>query len=150
MSAPVAPGGPRVNPGSLLAAAVAGLLFGIGLMVSGMTVPAKVVGFLDPTRGWDPSLGFVMAGAIAVNAVAFALIKRRSAPWFDVKFHLPTRRDLDVGLVVGAAIFGVGWGLGGLCPGPGLVGAAAGSEAALQFVAAMLVGMLAQHGWSRR
>jgi uncharacterized protein len=150
VSAVVAPGGARIRVMALVAAGVAGLLFGVGLMVAGMTTPAKVVGFLDVTRGWDPSLGFVMAGAIAVNTVAFRLILRRRAPWFDGAFHLPTRRDLDVGLVVGAAIFGVGWGLGGLCPGPGLVSAAAGSAPALQFVAAMLVGMLAQHGWSRR
>lgn len=140
-------------PGSLapvFTAGLAGLLFGVGLLVAGMTVPAKVIAFLDPLRSWDPSLGFVMAGAIAVYSLALRLMRGRSSPWLDTAFHLPTRRDLDIGLVAGAAIFGVGWGLGGLCPGPGLVGAAAGSEAALQFVAAMLVGMLAQHGWSRR
>lgn len=138
----------RVMP--LVTAALAGLVLGVGLLVSGMTMPAKVVGFLDPTRAWDPSLGFVMAGAIAAYSLGLRLVRGRKAPWLDTTFHLPTRRDLDIGLVAGSAIFGVGWGLGGLCPGPGLVGAAAGSQAALQFVAAMLVGMLAQHGWSRR
>ena len=136
---------------NLALALLAGAVFGAGLLVSGMTKPAKVIGFLDVTRGWDPSLGFVMAGAAAVFAVAFRVVsRRRRDPWFDVAFHLPTRRDVDLGLVAGSAIFGVGWGLGGLCPGPGLVAAAAGSSTGLLFVAAMVIGMLAQHGLARR
>lgn len=150
MSAGVACGG-RCQAASIALAAVVGLAFGAGLLLSGMTAPAKVIGFLDVRGGWDPSLGLVMAGAIAVYAPLARWIQRaRRAPWTDVAFHLPTRRDLDGKLVVGAAIFGVGWGLGGLCPGPGVVAAAAGRETGLLFVAAMLVGMLAQHGWVRR
>jgi len=129
----------------LVVAAVAGAVFGAGLLISGMTDPAKVIAFLDVTRGWDPSLAFVMGGAVAVNLVATRWILGRAQPWFDARFHVPTRRDLDAPLLLGAAIFGIGWGLGGLCPGPGLVVAAAGSTAGLAFVAAMVVGMLIQH-----
>jgi uncharacterized protein len=132
-------------------AVVSGMLFGIGLLLSGMTQPAKVIAFLDVTRAWDPSLGFVMASAVAVYSVTLHLLRAgRNAPWFDTAFHLPTRRDIDAGLLIGAAIFGIGWGLGGLCPGPALVAAAAGSQSALLFVIAMLVGMSAQHAVSRR
>jgi hypothetical protein len=135
----------------LVLAALAGLLFGAGLLVSGMTQPIKVIGFLDVTRAWDPSLAFVMGGAVLVNALAFWWVaSRRAAPWLDRAFHLPTRRDVDLPLVAGAAIFGIGWGLGGFCPGPGLVSAAAGSESGAAFVAAMLVGMLVQHLGARR
>lgn len=137
--------GTRCRTMSIVIAGLAGALFGAGLLVSGMTDPAKVVAFLDVVGGWDPSLAFVMGGAVMVNMVAFRLIARRSDPWFDTKFHLPTRRDIDRPLVVGAALFGVGWGLGGLCPGPGLVSAASGSTAGVAFVAAMLAGMYAQH-----
>ena len=151
MSAGVATCGRRCAVASFVLATVVGAVMGVGLLVSGMTDPAKVVGFLDVTRGWDPSLGFVMGGAIAVYAPLMRLVQRfRKTPWVDTAFHLPTRRDIDVGLVAGAAIFGVGWGLGGLCPGPGVVAAAAGSSTGILFVVAMLVGMLAQHGWVRR
>jgi uncharacterized membrane protein YedE/YeeE len=136
---------------SIVLAAVAGALFGAGLLVSGMTQPAKVIAFLDVARGWDPSLAFVMGGAVVVNALAFWAVRRtRGEPWFDGAFHVPTRADIDAPLLAGAAIFGIGWGLGGLCPGPGLVVAAAGSATGLAFVAAMLVGMLAQHLTKRR
>ncbi|HVK82936.1 MAG TPA: YeeE/YedE family protein [Kofleriaceae bacterium] len=131
---------------SLFVAAVAGVLFGAGLLLSGMTQPARVIGFLDPTGAWDPTLAFVMGGAIAVYAVAHRLILRRSgAPWFELRFHVPERRALDLQLVVGAALFGIGWGLAGMCPGPGIVAAAAGSMDALVFVVAMLVGMHGRH-----
>jgi uncharacterized membrane protein YedE/YeeE len=151
VSATPATCGARCHFISIAVAVLAGGLFGAGLLLGGMTDPAKVIGFLDVTRGWDPSLGFVMGGAVAVYALVFHLVRRRrNDPWFDVAFHLPTRRDIDLGLVAGAAIFGVGWGLGGLCPGPGLVAAAAGSSTGLLFVAAMIVGMLAQHGAARR
>jgi uncharacterized protein len=130
---------------SLVLAALVGLAFGAGLLLAGMTVPAKVIGFLDVTGRWDPSLAFTMGGAVLVYAVAFRWIRHhRTRPWFDVGFHLPSRRDVDGSLVAGAAIFGVGWGLGGLCPGPGLVGAAAGSTSAATFVAAMIAGKLFQ------
>lgn len=134
---------------SLVLAGLAGALFGAGLLISGMTQPAKVIGFLDSTRGWDPSLAFVMAGAAGVYAVLFRTIRRRRRPWLDLAFHVPTRRDLDLPLILGAAIFGIGWGLGGLCPGPGIVAAASGSGTGLAFVAAMLAGMYAQHRMTR-
>ena len=136
--------GARCRTMSILLAAVTGALFGAGLLISGMTQPARVIGFLDVTRAWDPTLAFVMGGAVIVYAFAFRAISvRRIDPWFDIKFHLPTRRDIDLPLVGGAALFGIGWGLGGLCPGPGLVSAAAGSGSAIAFVIAMLVGMVA-------
>lgn len=126
-------------------AALAGALFGAGLVISGMTQPARILGFLDPLDGWDPSLAFVMAGAVAVYAVAYAVIRRRARPWFDAQFHVPARADIDAPLVLGAAVFGIGWGLGGLCPGPGIVAAAGGSLSALVFVLAMLAGMYLRH-----
>lgn len=148
MSAPAC--GRRCAVMSIVLAAAAGALFGAGLLISGMTQPAKVIGFLDVTRGWDPSLGFVMGGAVVVYALLFRLARRRRRePWFDAAFHLPTRSDIDLPLIVGSAVFGAGWGLGGLCPGPGLVAAAGGSVPALAFVIAMLAGMLAQHQVSR-
>jgi uncharacterized membrane protein YedE/YeeE len=143
--------GRRCRLASTALAAVAGALFGAGLLVSGMAQPAKVIGFLAVGPSWDPSLAFVMGGAVAVYALAFAWIRRRRRePWFDGMFHLPTRRDIDAPLVIGAAVFGLGWGLGGYCPGPGLVAAAGGSTSALAFVAAMLIGMLLQSRTTRR
>lgn len=129
---------------SRAAAVLAGILFGVGLGISGMTLPSKVTGFLDIAGAWDPSLAFVMVGAIAVHFVAYRLVMRRSSPLFDTKFHLPTRKDIDARLVVGAAIFGVGWGLGGFCPGPGLVSAASGATAAIVFVFGMVVGIFGE------
>ncbi len=130
---------------SLASSMLAGALFGAGLLLSGMTQPAKIIGFLNPTSNWDPSLAFVMGGAVMVYSLVFRLIRRgRRTPWFDKTFHLPTRSDLDLPLIGGAALFGVGWGLGGYCPGPGLVSAAAGSGSGLLFLGAMLVGMLVQ------
>lgn len=125
-----------------LAAIFAGALFGVGLGVSGMTRPKKVVGFLDLAGAWDASLAFVMLGAIAVHLVAYRLLRRRTSPLFDTKFHLPTRSDIDRRLVLGGALFGVGWGLGGFCPGPGIVAAASGAPAAVAFVVAMTAGVL--------
>jgi uncharacterized membrane protein YedE/YeeE len=143
--------GVRCRTMSIALALVAGALFGAGLLVSGMTEPARVIGFLDVAHGWDPSLGFVMAGAVAVYAAGFRWIRRaRTEPWFDGIFHLPTRRDVDPALLAGSALFGVGWGLGGLCPGPGLVAAASGSLTGLAFVASMIAGMLIARGVTRR
>lgn len=123
-------------------AGLAGALFGAGLLISGMTQPARVIGFLDVTREWDPTLAFVMGGAVLVYAVVYRwLVKHRPSPWFRDLFHLPARRQIDRPLVIGAALFGIGWGLGGLCPGPGLVAAAAGNGSAFLFVLAMLLGM---------
>lgn len=127
----------------LLSALLVGLLFGVGLLVSGMTDPAKVIGFLDVTGVWDPSLGFVMAGAIAVGFFAFRAAGRRGRSFLGGALHVPTRRDIDARLLAGSAVFGVGWGLAGFCPGPAVTSLGAGRVEAAVFVAAMLAGMLA-------
>jgi uncharacterized membrane protein YedE/YeeE len=128
---------------SAAAAFVAGLVFGIGLLVSGMTDPGKVQGFLDVAGAWDPSLAFVMAGAIAVGFFAFALAKRRAQAFLGAAMRLPQRRDIDARLVGGSIVFGIGWGLAGFCPGPALVSLGSGEAKAAVFVAGMLAGMLA-------
>jgi uncharacterized membrane protein YedE/YeeE len=120
---------------------LAGLVFGLGLIVSGMANPAKVIGFLNLAGPWDPSLAFVMAGAIAVGAVAFFVARRRSVSLLGAAMKLPTARDIDRRLVLGSLVFGVGWGLAGFCPGPALVALGMGEFKAMVFVAAMLVGM---------
>ena len=124
-----------------LAAFVAGLIFAVGLALGGMTLPGKVTAFLDIFGDWDPSLALVMLGAITVHAVLYRVIRRHSSPLFAPTFSTPTRRDLDFRLVGGAALFGVGWGLGGFCPGPAVTSLASGQPSILIFVAAMLVGM---------
>ena len=124
-------------------ALLSGVIFALGLAVSGMTQAEKVVGFLNFFRGWDPSLMFVMGGAIAVHAVAWRLIKRRPSPLFSGRFLVPTRRDLDARLLVGAAIFGVGWGLGGFCPGPGIASMVTAAPSVAVFIVTMLVGNFA-------
>lgn len=121
-----------------------GALFAVGLGVSGMTKPSKVAGFLDIAGAWDASLAFVMIGAIAVHFVAYRVVTRRPSPLFDANYHVPTRKDIDRRLVLGAALFGVGWGLGGFCPGPALVTAGSGSLGALVFVAGMTIGVLVE------
>ena len=120
---------------------LAGLVFGIGLMVSGMANPAKVLGFLDLFGRWDPSLALVMGGAVAVSAVAFAIARRRSASLLGATLKLPTARQIDRRLVMGSVLFGIGWGIAGFCPGPALVALGMGEAKALVFVAAMLAGM---------
>lgn len=132
-----------------LAAGFAGAIFGLGLAVSGMTKPSKVIAFLDVTGAWDASLAFVMGGAIAVHAVALRLVLARKSPVFGQRFDLPTRKDIDVRLVLGAAIFGVGWGLGGFCPGPGLVTAASGSLSAILFAVGLTAGVLVEQATAR-
>jgi uncharacterized membrane protein YedE/YeeE len=137
--------GSHEQPRSLLEvflAFVSGLLFAVGLAIAGMTQPAKVIGFLDVAGSWDPSLAFVMIGAIAVYFVANRLVQRRAAPLVGAVFHLPNRRDLEPRLVVGAGMFGIGWGLAGYCPGPGLSALGTGRFHALMFVASMAAGML--------
>lgn len=120
----------------------AGLTFAAGLCLSGMTRTAKVIGFLDVTGRWDPSLAFVMVGAIAVSVVAFRLAARRRAPLWAARFELPdTRRPIDAPLILGASLFGVGWGLAGICPGPALVGLASGQPGAIVFALSMLAGI---------
>ena len=122
---------------------ISGLLFGFGLLLSGMADPAKVQNFLDVFGTWDPSLAFVMGGAIAVTMPGFWLVIRRNKPFFNDVFHLPSRTDLDARLITGAAIFGVGWGLGGFCPGPAITALPLAAEGSLVFVATMLTGMAA-------
>ncbi len=134
---------------SLVFPFVSGGLFGTGLLVAGMTRPERVTGFLDVFGTWNPTLAFVMVGAIGIHALALRLVLRKESPLFGEKFHLPTRKDVDVKLVLGSAIFGLGWGLGGYCPGPGLVSAAGLSLPAVVFVLAMLVGMTIEHHTSK-
>lgn len=124
-----------------LTALAAGALFALGLGISGMTQPAKVQGFLDVTGRWDPTLAFVMLGAVAVHFVLYRLVRRRCAPLFAERFDVPTRRDLTLRLAAGAALFGVGWGLSGQCPGPAITNLATGASTALVFVGAMALGM---------
>ena len=119
----------------------AGMLFAIGLGIGGMTQPERVVGFLDVAGRWDPSLAFVMVGAVGVYGILFRLIRRRARPVLSPAFSIPSRRTIDRRLVAGAALFGIGWGLGGYCPGPGIVSLATGAPAVLVFVTAMLTGM---------
>jgi uncharacterized membrane protein YedE/YeeE len=124
-----------------LASLVAGLTFGLGLIVSGMANPAKVLGFLDLAGAWDPSLALVMAGAIAVGSIAFVFTKKRTTSMLGAEMRLPTAQHIDRRLVVGSTLFGIGWGVAGFCPGPGLVASGMGEVKALVFVAAMLAGM---------
>lgn len=120
-----------------------GTLFGAGLTLSGMTDPAKVRGFLDIFGEWDPTLAFVMGGAVLVMTIAWRIRARMAKPLFGDKFSLPDRSDLDPKLVVGSALFGIGWGIAGLCPGPAVASLALSPAAVLPFVAAMLAGMAA-------
>lgn len=127
---------------ALIAAFGAGLVFGIGLIIAGMANPAKVLAFLDLGGSWDPSLAFVMGGAIAVGAVAFMIANRRARSWLGLAMQLPSARHLDKRLVGGNVLFGVGWGLAGICPGPALILVGAGITEGVVFVAAMLGGMI--------
>lgn len=119
-----------------------GLIFGLGLILAGMTDPGKVIGFLDLFGAWDPSLALVMGGAIFVGLFAFALAKTRTISLLGGVMHLPTSNDIDKRLIIGSLIFGVGWGLAGFCPGPALVSLGAGEPKAAVFVIAMILGML--------
>ena len=123
---------------------VSGILFGAGLTLSGMTDPARVRGFLDIFGNWDPTLAFVMGGAVLVMAIAWRLRARMLRPMFGEKFSLPDRKDLDARLIAGSILFGIGWGIAGLCPGPAIASLALSPAAALPFVIAMLAGMLLQ------
>jgi len=128
---------------------IVGLLFGWGLLISGMTDPGKVIGFLDLTGSWDPSLAMVMGGAIAVGFFAFGTAKKRTSNFLGGALHLPTSSDIDKRLILGALLFGAGWGLAGFCPGPGIVSMVAGQPKAAVFVVAMLAGMLVFE-WTHR
>jgi len=127
---------------SILLSGLAGLLFGLGLIVAGMADPAKVLGFLDLAGNWDPSLALVMGGAIAIGSAAFAVAKRRSKSLLALPMQWPAATRADRRLVLGSLLFGTGWGLAGICPGPALVLLGAGTGKPLIFVAAMLLGML--------
>lgn len=123
----------------ILAALLSGVLFGLGLAISGMTDPAVVLGFLDLFGDFNPALMFVLGGAVGTTMLAFRLVLRRPAPLLEDKFQLPTRKDIDARLMIGAGLFGIGWGLAGYCPGPALVSAGALVDTALVFVPVMLV-----------
>ena len=122
---------------------LSGLIFGVGLLISGMSNPAKVLNFLDLTGTWDPSLAFVMGGAVLVTFIGYRFVLNRSAPVFSEVFHLPTKKDLDGQLLTGASIFGIGWGLGGFCPGPAFTAVPLMSTGIIAFFPALLIGMWA-------
>lgn len=124
-------------------AAISGLLFGAGLVISDMVNPARVLAFLDVAGAWDPSLAFVMGGALIPSGAAYLIRRRMSAPWAEDRFHVPENRRIDRRLIVGSMLFGAGWGLVGLCPGPALAALTTAAWPALLFVAAMLAGMAA-------
>ena len=125
----------------IAASLFAGLLFGLGLVISGMSNPAKILNFLDVFGSWDPSLAFVMAGAVAVTFFGYRFVLKREQPLYDTSFHVPTAKDIDPQLVAGASTFGVGWGLSGFCPGPAFTALPLLAEGTLVFVPAMIAGM---------
>lgn len=124
-----------------ISAFVAGLIFGTGLIISGMTDPSKIIGFLDVAGAWDPSLAFVMVGAVLVGLVAFRFARRRTVSFLGGAMHLPNARLIDRPLVLGSLAFGVGWGLAGYCPGPAVVAFGSGQDKAVVFLVAMIAGM---------
>jgi uncharacterized membrane protein YedE/YeeE len=126
---------------SLLTALIAGILFGLGLLLSGMSNPAKVIGFLDLSGNWDPSLALVMVGAIAVASMGFTLARKRATSILQLPMQIPTSKQIDRRLLLGSALFGIGWGLAGICPGPALVLCGMGVVKGALFVGAMLAGM---------
>lgn len=126
---------------SAAASLFAGLLFGFGLIISGMANPEKVLGFLDIAGLWDPSLGFVMGGAILVGVFAFAIARKRTLSFLGLTMKMPGQSHVDKRLIIGGLLFGIGWGIAGICPGPGLVGLGAGEIKSVVFVASMLAGM---------
>ena len=125
-----------------IASLASGLIFGLGLTISQMVNPAKVIGFLDLFGHWDPSLAFVMGAALLVSFIGYRFVLRRKLPVLGERFHLPTRKDIDAKLLIGASLFGIGWGLIGLCPGPAIAGLLIAGAPAFIFIAAMLAGMI--------
>lgn len=121
---------------------VVGFIFALGLGISGMTQPQKIIHFLNPWN-WDPSLIFVMIGAVGVHIIAYPLVRKRTSPLLDTRWHVPTRKDITARLFIGSMLFGIGWGLGGFCPGPGVTSLASGDSRVFLFVGAMLLGMIA-------
>ncbi|MCC3861508.1 DUF6691 family protein [Pseudemcibacter aquimaris] len=128
--------------GKIVFGFLAGLLFGIGLVVSGMSNPAKVLNFLDLFGTFDPSLMFVMGGAVVTVFIGYRLVLKRELPILSDAFQIPTRQDLDKNLIIGAAMFGIGWGIGGFCPGPAVTAITLGSEGIAYFFPAMIVGLM--------
>ncbi|MET3106653.1 putative membrane protein YedE/YeeE [Oxalobacteraceae bacterium GrIS 2.11] len=126
---------------NLLFALGSGLLFGLGLIVAGMSNPAKVLGFLDLAGNWDPSLAFVMVGGMGIASLAFGLVRKMSLSWLGLPLRIPGTKDIDAKLLVGSAMFGLGWGLSGICPGPAVVLLGAGVQKSVVFGTAMLAGM---------
>ena len=133
-----------------LAALASGLLFGMGLMLSGMTNPGEVLSFLDWSGVWSPDLIGVLGSAVTVSLIGFQFARRMEKPWFEAEFPAMPKKSVDRPLLIGALIFGIGWGLAGYCPGPALAGLALGNDEALVFLGAMLIGGLLQQGWTRR
>lgn len=129
---------------------IVGLVFGLGLIVAEMSNPARVLGFLDVSGRWDPTLAFVMGGALIITAAGFRLVLSRDKPLFGEVFSFPSSRRINVRLLMGAALFGVGWGLAGLCPGPAIVGLGALNEQVMIFVVAMFVGMKLFDFWPQK
>lgn len=129
-------------PARLFIALICGLLFGAGLVISDMVNPARVLAFLDVRGNWDPSLAFVMGGALVPSSIAYAIKRRRARPVFDGRFHVPANGRIDAKLITGAAVFGLGWGLVGLCPGPAVAFLVTGRWEAALFAASMLAGMI--------
>lgn len=132
----------KTQAAQLIVSLASGILFGVGLIVSQMVNPAKVLNFLDIAGDWDPTLAFVMGGAVLVSALLFPVVLKREHPMFAARFYLPARRDIDWRLLTGAVLFGIGWGMAGLCPGPALTALASGLPPVIGFVAAMAVGAL--------
>jgi uncharacterized membrane protein YedE/YeeE len=133
-----------------VASFMCGLLFGFGLLISGMTQPQKVLGFLDIFGRWDPTLAFVMAAALVVSSTGYALLRQRKRPMLAAQYLWPTRTDIDRRLIVGSMLFGIGWGLVGLCPGPALVNLASLMPSVMVFVVAMAFGVIIKDLWDRR
>ncbi|QDW40260.1 YeeE/YedE family protein [Bradyrhizobium sp. KBS0727] len=133
----------------IIAPLVCGLIFGAGLLIAGMVQPTKVLGFLDIFGAWDPSLAVVMAAALAVSVPGFMLAKQRSQPWLASQYFWPSKSEIDLPLVAGAALFGVGWGLVGLCPGPALESLATLSPGVIVFAVAMAAGMALHEAWQK-
>ena len=133
----------------IVAALLTGLIFGLGLTISDMINPAKVLGFLDILGNWDPSLAFVMGGALIVTFIGFRIAKAKDKPVFEEKFHFPTNTTIDAKLIIGAVLFGAGWGLVGLCPGPAISALTVGGLPILYFVGAMFAGMVAFDVYSK-
>jgi len=133
-----------------IASFVCGLVFGFGLLISGMTQPEKVLGFLDIFGRWDPTLAFVMAAALVISSIGFALVRQQVRPGLAARHLWPIRTDIDRSLVVGSLLFGTGWGLVGLCPGPALVNLASLMPSVMVFVIAMAAGMILEGLWERR